>query len=1768
MVKSKRILSVILSIVMVLTIVPFGAFSTAVAVSDDVTTQAVDAGDGKLVIPTVTLSSTPTIRTADATNHMKIGNILVKATPSGIGELLTTDPAYARASEYYAGETPAAPTVVFTADKDISNPTITCENNSSIKFSAVQKSGNTYTWQIVSDTNNVTIAQNTLHFRVGYSFSYDDSLSGETVTKTYKAYCSSAVEKISQPGSFYAFRTRSATWTTHEREHSAFTVRIMGANTFGSYYTTTSDSSWDKGYPNFKDCGSQYTDSGFDKISGSSEGAAGYGGVHYAGNKDSGDGNRYHNTGVDQNRPVSTIYVDRGYAVGLDSYNARISVYPQNTRGSYKSYLRKVAVKAGEVGFDSNYSDENTARGQLGFEAVNSDVELVTCKNYSITMNGKTYGNDATTLENGNQQTAYTVIVGVGCYYSKSDRICNSHFAIDYRVVSYDKSELRGLVDEILKDNDPTTKFAADSEIGIYPNAEYYTSATDFNDYIAKLQAAQDIIADPDTNQKAIDAAYTALDTAVGKLKVKEADYSTVNAAIERAKNLNSENYTDVSWTALQAKINAATAGYSYFYQCAVYKMAQEINAAIEALQLAPADYEEVEQLIEVYETLNPDEYTPDSWSVLRGAVNDVEYGLTVDKQGIVDAYAQAIAAAFDGLKFALADYTAVNEQVARYNELKPNSHLYVELRWRAVETAYSAIQFDKTWKQQSTVDSYARTLKTALDNLQYNGANYTSVTAALSQYRSLEEEWYTPETWAVLASAVKAVKTGLDITHQDEVNAMATAITDAIAQLVEADGDYTAVDAIIDTFNDLDSSIYTTLSYSNVQNVISSVDYNLKAKDQEIIDGYKTAIEDAMSLLVELPADYTSVNSLVSQWNNLPNKDNYTDGSILNVQNVINGIDWTLTITKQSEVNAYADAIRSAIANLQLKTANYTEVNKAMALARDAQAKQNAFAASHSGYSFYTPASYAELEKAMNAVVMNYDISKQSKVDTMANNLNAAVIGLKNNTADYAKVNEALTKIPADIEDGNYVDDLAAAVIVAQESIIYGYTTDKQDQVDAMATELLNAINALAYKSADYSAVDALIAQWAAYPDKDKYTANSVKAVDDAVAAVVTGYDLFKQDEVDAMATAIQNAINNLKLDVADYSSVETAKASANAALANESLYTAETVKAVKDAIDAVEYGLKSGDQARVNAMAAAINTAVTNLQYKTLDLTAYNAALATIPADTTNYTDASVAAVTNAKSACESYIQLNNDIRNQSAFDNLVNSLSNAIAALAYKGADYSAVNAAKSSANALTKSNYIDFSAVDSAVAAVVEGLDITHQSEVNAMAKAITDAIAALELKAADYTAVEDAKNAVPADLSIYTAESVEALNAVINAVDYTLKIDKQSTVNAYAANITRAIAALVLNLADYTALDALVASIDEMNSANYKNWDDIYWNYIYEYVEVNIPEHRTYNVSEQASVDAMVSTLQGYVDMLELKGADYSAVNAKVNEVNAAIASGMYTDASVKEAQKVLDTIDYSLDILHQADVNAFVKVAENAMKKLVEKAADFSKIDELYNWFEGLDSSDYTNYDEIYWDYVYMYYNVDVEDARYIYTKISQQAEVDAMYDTLKGYCDMLESANSALFEAKEGSTTVIGELDGNKVVYGLKSGLTADELLKDYVNYENVTVEVSLSNSKRYVGTGSVIKVFEETAGGVKTLIDEYTVVLFGDINGDGFIDTFDVNYIYSVVGQVDEPLTGVYETAANVQHDTFIDIFDLNILFDVASGMNVIDQATGTIA
>ena len=119
----------------------------------------------------------------------------------------------------------------------------------------------------------------------------------------------------------------------------------------------------------------------------------------------------------------------------------------------------------------------------------------------------------------------------------------------------------------------------------------------------------------------------------------------------------------------------------------------------------------------------------------------------------------------------------------------------------------------------------------------------------------------------------------------------------------------------------------------------------------------------------------------------------------------------------------------------------------------------------------------------------------------------------------------------------------------------------------------------------------------------------------------------------------------------------------------------------------------------------------------------------LGNIPADLSIYTDESVANLYSAVDALRWY----RDLAQQSDVDKMTDDINNAVEALAYKSADYTELDKAEKAAKALNKDDYEDFSEVEKALAAIDRTKNITEQADVDAMAKAINDAVASLVKK---------------------------------------------------------------------------------------------------------------------------------------------------------------------------------------------------------------------------------------------------------------------------------------------------------------------------------------------------------------------------------------------------------------------------------------------------
>ena len=140
--------------------------------------------------------------------------------------------------------------------------------------------------------------------------------------------------------------------------------------------------------------------------------------------------------------------------------------------------------------------------------------------------------------------------------------------------------------------------------------------------------------------------------------------------------------------------------------------------------------------------------------------------------------------------------------------------------------------------------------------------------------------------------------------------------------------------------------------------------------------------------------------------------------------------------------------------------------------------------------------------------------------------------------------------------------------------------------------------------------------------------------------------------------------------------------------------------------------------------------------------------------------------------------------NLTQQSDVDKMAKDINDAVEALVYKSADYTELDKAEKAAKALNKDDYEDFSAVEKALAAIDRTKNITEQADVDAMAKAINDAVANL-VKKAPASSQPDSENSSDNSSDISSSSAVDSSSADSKAADS--KSDSSSKAASNASN---------------------------------------------------------------------------------------------------------------------------------------------------------------------------------------------------------------------------------------------------------------------------------------------------------------------------------------------------------------------------------------------
>lgn len=557
-----------------------------------------------------------------------------------------------------------------------------------------------------------------------------------------------------------------------------------------------------------------------------------------------------------------------------------------------------------------------------------------------------------------------------------------------------------------------------------------YSIYADFSQVSAAVAAVR---YDLTREDQALITKYAAdITAAIAALEIRTADYSAVDSAVQTAKSLNNTNYTN--FQAVRSAVNAVRYNKKITEQETVNGYAARINEAIAALIEKPASFTELEADIAAANALVEEYYTPVTYRAVQTALANCYScnkgagytAYTITKQNEVEKLRVALETALGNLVMYDADYSRVTEAIGRWEAIPESEKAqFSEISIQNITTAIGAVVYGKKINEQALVNEYADEIFRAIGNIDYIPADYTAVNNALTKVNILDRTY-----WADMSgvdNAVNAVNWSLGINRQSEVDEMATAILEAINQLVPGPANYSRLNAAIERFNNINKSYYTLESVQNVEEVINNVNWNLTKENQADVYLYAMDVNDAILDLVEADADYKELNKTV---NSIPGNLSslYTQETVAPLQKIVSSINWSLKAKDQATVDGYIVSINNALRGLTYLPGDYSQVDAEIAEGRR-RIKNGVLQPDGDIYPI-SAESAAEFEAFVASLNRSYNIVQTEQIALVAKSVKDKYGALKYDESIY----DAMIKLNADKTVTFPEDTVTVSVVLKTE--------------------------------------------------------------------------------------------------------------------------------------------------------------------------------------------------------------------------------------------------------------------------------------------------------------------------------------------------------------------------------------------------------------------------------------------------------------------------------------------------------------------------------------------------------------------------------------------------------------------------------------------------------------------------------------------------------------------------------------------------------------
>ncbi len=855
---------------------------------------------------------------------------------------------------------------------------------------------------------------------------------------------------------------------------------------------------------------------------------------------------------------------------------------------------------------------------------------------------------------------------------------------------------------------------------------------------------------------------------------IEYADLTALKAAIAKAADADTANCT----AATVAEFNEALAAAEALnkettlkdQQDAVNAAAQRLEDAITGLKkLAKVDYSALEAAKDAYEVLsgNAGNYSNwDEYAALYIAALEIDTSVEYDnEQGTIQAAVDAAAKALN--EFVLVEYTkvnydALNDAIAAYEAKLPEAGNYSN--WAAYEALYNeakaidqSVVYDKNG-EQAAADAAAEALNTFVLT-EYAKVNYDALNDAIAAYEAKVADKDIYSNWAAYEALYNEAKE-IDQTvvyNKNGEQAAADAAADALNTFVLTEYAKVNYDALNDAIAAYEAKLPNANLYANWAEYEAL--YNVaKAIDQSVVydkNGEQAEVDAAAEALANFQLEDKTLS--YDKWNAAVNAipadlAGFKPASVTAYEaakaQAEADKDAAVAALDQTALDAAADALTAAIALLEAKADNSALV---AAVARaSALLEEN-----------YTPDSWvaadlANVLAAANVVLANGDATAEEIAEQVAA-IEAAEDKLVVK-ADKAALLEALQAAQALVENeaaytpASFAEANLAAVM-ADAQVVYD-DDNATAQAVADAITALKAAEAKLVLKADKAALEAAINTEVVLENATSATLAAYNEALEAAQAVLAD-DNASEEEVLTATNNLLAAIDGMKyLGTCDYDELNAVIAEAEALNPDDytttSWYSQAYLNAYLDAAKEVAPDMiadEAGEnQAIIDAATLALRTAIDTLELRA-NLADLKAAIAAEPKVAEEYaTEDTWAAYAEKLAAAQAIVdeEYAVGVSRQAEVDEAAAALAAANDALAEKPADYTAVEEALAlveSKGDLNQYTQASVKKLQAAINAVVYGLGISKQQEVDDAAAAIVDAANALVISEAAVTNVE-------------------------------------------------------------------------------------------------------------------------------------------------------------------------------------------------------------------------------------------------------------------------------------------------------------------------------------------------------------------------------------------------------------------------------------------